>query len=284
MYWKINLKATKLLVILCIIIILSVGCQATPAQDEVAIKQKDFDEFLDMATETTGADGQNSNITNTKYQAPKTLKETLTLMEGKLKVTIDAKVVIPEASNYSILEIVPDQITFDQFKQIESLFFEDVEYFQGGRSRPITKEELEQQILILSRLINDPNSKYSQLDGKERDQAITSAKEKLQQLKEQYQDAPEKKDLKPLDATEQLLNQKDYYLSADIISKEPSVLKGRIMAKTTSYDKKMNAIKLQIFHRDPDDKSYYVETEVSGETEMLPPSVTIPESEAIFIC
>jgi len=161
------------------------GCKTTPKN--AIVKGKSLSKMIDSATKTQeGVNNSAQGVTLTeKIGAKKTYTKELVDAKGKVKIHVNADVVVPDSKGVTIQKVQKEN--FSQ-KTVDILHQQLVKgQLFSGDDYKLTKSEIQQQILDLEAAIakgpsNDPKSKATGSDFR---------KYTLADLKEKLKTAPE---------------------------------------------------------------------------------------------
>jgi len=161
------------------------GCKATPK--DAIVKGKSLNKMIDSATKTQeGATNSATGVTLTeKIGAKKTYVKELVDAKGKVKIHVNADVVVPDSKSIAIQKV--QKASFSQ-KNVDILREQLVkgQLFSGDDFK-LTKSEIQQQILDLEAAI----AKGPSNDRKSKALGQDFRKNTLADLKEKLKTAPE---------------------------------------------------------------------------------------------
>ena len=137
----------KSFAILLIVMLLAVtGCQKTPETPIVVGKNQE--EMIEKAEQPLPTEKQELPLTE-RYETKEHLKKTITEMDGKLIIEVDAEVSVPDAEEMPIVKITPANFSQEEiYSMIESLCGETPMY--KGRS-VYAKKEIAESLVMLNR-------------------------------------------------------------------------------------------------------------------------------------
>ncbi len=180
------MKKALLIALTLLLTLVMAACQSTP-QDSI-VKGKNLDKMIDEATKPTASQtaAQGNNLAAKLGAATNYTKE-LVDAKGKVKIHVNANVVIPDAQSVSVQRV--ERWNFTQ-EQVDTLVKQLVkgELFSGDDFK-MTKSEIQQKILEIQAAQSklDPNSNES-LNPKSGKQMMEY---QLADLQEQLKTAPD---------------------------------------------------------------------------------------------
>lgn len=164
------------------------GCQATP-EDKV-IFQKDAQEFEEAIAKTP--------VPEKEYDAPEKYTGSFTCKDEKVKVSMDAEIVVPDVLNYPVIRIEPAEVTTDMMKTGVAVLLDGKPVYPPKTQ--MTKADIENEILSLRQALADPANSRS--DGLQSDdpesvaETIKLFENRIKILEELYETAPDKLETK----------------------------------------------------------------------------------------
>ncbi len=111
-----------------------------------------------IACFTTACHPTFTNTILTTTNAPQTVRTSFIANDSRVKVNIDAPVTAPQ-TEYSVVDIEPDQITTDFIKKAAQVFFEGKTAYAPRTT--LTKSQIQAKILELQQAIADPENSRS---------------------------------------------------------------------------------------------------------------------------
>lgn len=172
----------KILTVIIIISCFTAACQPAP-EKQVIVNKRDQD-----FSQT------NSNEDAKVNPYPETAKDNWMSKDGTTTITIDAKVITPDAEKYPVVLAEPGEVSMDFVKKAVEVLFDGKPVYEPRTG--LSKEEITAEILELKQALADPkNSKSDGLNAD--DPQIVKETEKLFQdrikiLENMYKDAPDK--------------------------------------------------------------------------------------------
>ena len=167
--------------ILSLIIILSLAaCQPTPQQGVVA--EKDSERMLENAQKAT-ADASSGKSLSEQYGIPESYQFEAQGADGKLNITVDAQVAVPDGSAMPIYRVKTAEFSQDTVYAFFEALCGDTEMWIHTEQR--TKDEIQEQILRLKKHIMENDQYIVDLGG------IEEAEKILADLERQLDAAPE---------------------------------------------------------------------------------------------
>lgn len=212
---KIHVTGIFTLITILLATLLMPACQPTP--EDPAVVGKDQQAMLSAAAQSP-ADGEKGRVTNVAdVNAPETYKFSTTGAGGKLTVTADATVTLPEAETLPTAKVVPRGFTQDMVSGMLKYFYGDTPYYANDKRR--TKDEIEDQILLYQK--NIANGAYD--EAPELKEEIEG---RIKELQKQIATAPEVRDAPKLS---------DGTMTQDVVT-------GEYTLDVSSIDSKGNSI------------------------------------------
>ncbi len=177
---------------LSLALVFTAGCQSTP--EEGIVKGKSSDALIEKAQAEPG-----QGTLAQRVGAPETYQASVSSADGKLNVTIDAAVTVPEADSAPIFQVAPGTITQDQADAlIGSLVHTELYAPDGYR----TRDEIMEDLLAAKRKLAegpseaDANTSYA-INGQE-----ATWEENMQFLIDvltaEYESAPDQSERTPI--------------------------------------------------------------------------------------
>ena len=122
--------------LLALAMIFAAGCQKTP--EEAIVTGKSSDDLIEKARADAG-----TGALAEKLGAPETYQNSVSSQDGKLTVTIDAAVTVPEAEAVPIIRVSPAEITQAQADTLMEKLPRSTLY---STDRQPTKDEIEAEL------------------------------------------------------------------------------------------------------------------------------------------
>jgi|GEM_PF-2997110 len=164
------------------------ACKPTPKSDTVIGKGQEYLKEYENKKE----------VKNDLNSIPEKWEASFDIAKGT--VDIDAQIVLPDAENFPIIKVKPDEIMNEDVERFTQYFMKGKTLYEANPDEIKTKEEIQREILEIQRSINDPNSDFNELresNGEESYQAALAEKQgNIDRLKEEYKTAPEVVNLK----------------------------------------------------------------------------------------
>ena len=176
----------KIFALFIIITTLLAACQPTP--EEVIVKSKVDDNYMDKIEEGQGAEKAEKNAQESIVAQTQKWTETIEAKDKILSVVINADVKIPDAESFPVVQLLPAKITQEQVDSFLNRFFPGRYGFESDQISQIpTKSEIEATILMLREWIatKEKNTDNIGKTNHERWQ------EEIDFYMEQMEDAPE---------------------------------------------------------------------------------------------
>lgn len=204
----------------CFVLLLLCACQPTP--EKPVVIQKDMEQMLEKAQAAPEADLEASPETSLseRYAIPQQMKLAITGAEGRLSISIDAPVTVPERE-LPLARVSPAQFGQDTVTAFYDALVGDTPMINV--TNVLTKADIQKSILY-----------YQQIaDGLLEGSLVTpeEAREELEKLEEEYKKAPEKVEQTMGDSTlkkqsRQLGNNMGYlnWYGVDLKSEDGNVL------------------------------------------------------------
>ena len=145
-----------LIILLALVLLLAAGCQKTP--ESAIVVGKSNDALIEKAQGDAG-----EGTLAQRLGAPETYQSTVSSQDGKLTVTVDAAVTVPDAEAAPILRVTPAEITQDQSDILMDTLV------QGPLYAETTKEQIMLRILEAKRELaaGEPPGNNSYIIGDE---------------------------------------------------------------------------------------------------------------------
>lgn len=175
------------------------ACQATPT--EAIVKEKNLEKMIEEATKTqepgsatTGGTQAGATISATagsglfeRMGAEKKVVKELTDAKGKVKIHVNASVLVPDASSITIQRVEQAQISQDQVDTLVQHLMKG-ELFSGNDYKP-SKSEIQNQILQIQAAMAKIEDGTATASPKDKDDMMMQYI--LQELQEDLKTAPE---------------------------------------------------------------------------------------------
>ncbi len=174
--------AAVLLACMLALVCFTTACQPTPEKPVVIGKN---DGQLEQKINQSAAPGQ-------KYEAQDNVKNTFVCKDEKVQVNVDAKVTVPDAAQYPVIEVAPDEVPMDFVKTALQVLMEGKTVYEPRMTQ--SREEIQKEILELQQALADPE--HSQSDGLTSGDPETIAETKalfqnrIKFLQQEYDKAP----------------------------------------------------------------------------------------------
>lgn len=171
-------RILSIAIILCFVL---TGCQNTQGdievinQNEGVLEAKLFKETQEEETIAVLAEN---------------IKEQVYVKEGKYAITVNADVMLPEKKKYCVVSAIPDGFTQNDVDKVINYFFADSPLY--AQDYEITKDMIKEKIAKIK-------AEMSTMDNENSDD-IAAAKRAIEQLEQQYVNAPEILERKTIDA------------------------------------------------------------------------------------
>ena len=136
--------------ILCIALISAAGCQATPEQPIVV--QKDMQQMLEEAKKDDTQTPENRSLRE-QYDVPEEYQFAMQGADGKLHVSADARIIVPDSTAMHIYRVKAVDFTQEQATAFFEYFCGDAEMWQTPEQQ--TKSEVEQSIVSWRKFMKD---------------------------------------------------------------------------------------------------------------------------------
>lgn len=153
---------------------IAASCQATP-QDNFVVNKND-NKLHELIEQTANPEYL--------YKAPSTYAHSLKSANGLFNVDIDATVIIPNMKMAPTVRVEPAQITQEMANDIIAAFFADNPLYKPKTDADKTKEEIENEIIVLK--VGDTD--LGQYDRDAYDEMVAP---EIKRLEEQLIDAPD---------------------------------------------------------------------------------------------
>ena len=190
-------------ILLALLLFFCLGCQPTPAE-EIVVNKGDG-AFIAMIAEqkpdgTDACSDEASAGAAVGLEAPAHLSETFSPAKN-LTVHIEADVILPEFEKIPVLEVVPDEVTEAELQSCLEALIGDLPIYKHVST--LTKKQLEAMIKAEQEEIADPASELNQmlaLYGREEyEKSLAAVNENIEQLRRQWETAPEEIELEQLE-------------------------------------------------------------------------------------
>ena len=132
-----------LLILMCVIG--AAGCQKTP--ESPVVVGKDNDKMI----ETAGSLEDKSLTIGEQLSAPESVKMNFKDQTGKLKFSVDAEVIVPDAEASKIIRVTAHEITQDEVDTWTEVLFADETLYTLDSFEQMTKEEITEELLKLKK-------------------------------------------------------------------------------------------------------------------------------------
>lgn len=192
------MKKNSSFVISLLILITMAGCQKTPESDIVIGKG---DAALEKAID------QGSTQADVKYEAPK--QWTDSIEKDNLIINVDADVIVPDTIQFPSAVMTADEISQQTADNIMRVLLDGATLYELRPNYPYTKEEINEELLLIKKSISDPNADFNTVLEKgtpEHDAILEDKQKQIAELEKAYESAPETIDIKPADTNFQRVN------------------------------------------------------------------------------
>ena len=159
------------------------GCQPTPEKTVVVNKG---DNSLMEKIQTSTA--------QSSFTAPKEWKESF-VGEGSdnFFIEIDAEVIVPEVEAFPVVKVEPAAFTAEYVWELGQTFFPGLTPVVADLDYPMTKSEIEAEIILNRSYFTNPDSNLNAMDmpEEERNEYIATVNKRIEELEALYPNAPE---------------------------------------------------------------------------------------------
>lgn len=179
------------IILICILALGTVGCRKTPDNSIVIGKG---DATLEKAI------AQEDSTVPAVYAAPEHWDDTIA--KDDLIITVDADVGVPDAGGFPSAVITTGEISQQTADNIMNVLLDGAALYEYRPDYPYTKEEINEEILLIKQSISDPNSDFNEVLKKGSDkynEMLAEKQKKIEELEEAYESAPETIEIKPAD-------------------------------------------------------------------------------------
>lgn len=186
------MKRKASILIIIILALGAAGCQKTPENSIVVGKG---DAALEKAIEEESA-------ALSEYEAPEYWTDSIE--KDDLIITVDADISVPDVSGFPSAVITTAEISQQTADNIVNVMLGGATLYEYRPDYPYTKEEINEEILLIRQSISDPNSDFNQMVEKgsdEYDEVLAEKQKMIEDLEKSYDSAPETIDIKPADTT-----------------------------------------------------------------------------------
>lgn len=174
-----------------------VGCAETP--DTVVVAQKDNERLIEAAT-SVGEDENRQSLTETKEAAPEHYSYQFASKDGKVKVTADADVFLPESDKIPMYRLCSTGFTQEQATAMYDYLFHGKETWVCDENGNYTKSMAQADILKIKQDLAELEV-TEELDEDSRQAGISGCEERIQELTEAYDSLPDELVKIPVDST-----------------------------------------------------------------------------------
>lgn len=209
--------------------LLLAGCQATPEQPVVI--QKDTEQMIEKARETLAPETEKLPLTE-RYAVKEHLKKTITELDGKLVIDVDADVGVPATDRLSIVRVVPANHSQETVYALFNALCGDTKMYKSRETEDgarFTKAEIDDILVTLNKEISD-----AQGSGGDENE-IMSLQDEVDYYKRTYTDAPDSIEDTPSDGT---LEGNDVYCGETLAGKNTRVFAVEYPGKYYDYQGK----------------------------------------------
>ncbi len=169
--------AAGLLALLLLVACFTTACQPTPEEPVVVNKNEGV---LESALAATPAPMLG-------YETPDTWQDVIQRDGSKIKLDIDASIIIPDVNAYPVMKIAPGQFSQQQADRIVNILFKDATIYNSSKS--LTKAELEQQLVEAKATLEQ-----KKIDPQSNDDSEEGIQQTIDYLEQAILTAPEKAD------------------------------------------------------------------------------------------
>lgn len=172
---------TAVLLVTCF----TTACQPTP--EKPIVVGKDQDKMLEQLVQTPNAAGEEAPpaFSIADMQVPENYTFSTTGADGKLTVSVDAPVRLPDADILPTAKVVPGRFTQEMVSAMLDYLFGDTPYYQ--RDNRLTKAQLE-------RIILDKQKRIADGVFDDHPDRLEDVQQQIAHWQEQLETAPEKRD------------------------------------------------------------------------------------------
>lgn len=192
--WSIKMKARNYIGLMILTSLLLSGCQATPAQDIVANKN-------DHQTEQSKAESvvDSTEVADDEKIVSEGYSESFASDSGDVIINIQVGQV--KVRPIPVMQAEAQDISVDDVKQWSKAFFGTEDVYEGNSQ--MTKSEIQEEILLRQQWINDRDRLITEEGYTEEaaDAVIQSYQEEIDNLKANYESAPESDERQKTDWT-----------------------------------------------------------------------------------
>lgn len=169
-----------LLTVLLLVTCFTTACQPTPVEDVVVNK----------------GDGELENkilksaVPAQSYNAPEAWQESFD-HDQTFSVNINAQIIVPNVDRFPVQQVIPTEITQAQADQAIELFMQGQTMYKPVQHP--TRDEIEEQIILIQQTLSDPNSDFNQLNKEgtsEYEQGKSEKEDQIQHLQSLLNSAP----------------------------------------------------------------------------------------------
>jgi|AGTN01.2.fsa_nt_gi hypothetical protein len=189
-----------LTILLALIFVLLAGCQPTP--EEPVVIQKDLEQMIGKAQQTLAPEAEKLPLTE-RYAVKEHLEKTITVLDGKLVVNVDADVGVPATDAISIVRVVPANHDQETVTALFNALCGDTAMYQSRQDElTYTRAEIDDILVMLRQKISELEA-----PGGDEDE-LMYLRDEVQYFENAYADAPETIADVPADGT---LAERDVY-------------------------------------------------------------------------
>ena len=176
--------AALLLVCVMLVACFTTACQPTP--EEPIVVQKNQDEMLEAAVQTPDASGSaEPAFSIADMQVPDNYTYSATGADGKLTVSVDAPVTLPDADILPTAKVVPGRFSQEMVWGMLDYLFGDTPYYQPDTR--MTKEDIQRRIL-------NRQQDIAEGDFDDYPEALADAQQDIEDLQKQLETAPDERE------------------------------------------------------------------------------------------
>ena len=130
------------ILLVTIVSVLLVSCQATPEKEIVV--QKDMEQMIEKAQATVSPEIEKQSLV-TRYAIKEHIDNQMSEADGKLKISIDADVFVPDTDVIPMVSVQPGRFSQETVSALFSALCGDTPMYETRNEH--TKEEIQQVIL-----------------------------------------------------------------------------------------------------------------------------------------
>ena len=201
------------------------ACQPTPDKPAVIGKNNDFEQKLMQSAASYSLAPSTETIPSERWQ------DSIDFDSSGVGIIIDAKIEIPAVASYPVFRVVPHVFSQEEAQRFVDAFMEGQPIYEYDSTQ--TKADIEQSIIRIQAMIEDVRNDTS-LSETQRQSAIGTYTNELNQLMEEYNNAPVENEKTQGSVQFKEYNQSgsDSYraiqLEADLGKTDPAILRIRL--------------------------------------------------------